>query len=219
MIKVKYEKFYSRVPFLLSIVLLVLSVSGCATFLGNDLPDYTFADISSAPLPEKKVCLIVNYKNCDKECHEFYDPTYEMLEKSGFFRRDCTPNPDEKNNLQMEELYELKIAYHPLALISVGISALTLGIIPGYAHNNVTARIQIKKKDQIIKEYVYHEHADLWVHLSMLFIRSEHNNLAINKKFRKRLYMNFLHDFSRDFNNGLYEPNKITSPSDVSASK
>ncbi len=213
------EQFFSRLRFSLSFLLLAFSLSGCATFLGNDLPVYTFADLPPAPPREKRACLIVNYKDCDKACHELNDPINEMLEKSGYFRRDCVASPDEKNNLYINELTDLKVAYYPLALLSVGISGLTLGIIPGYARDNVTSRIQIKKNDQIIKEYVYHEHADFWIHLSMLFFRSEHNELVTTKKYRERLYMNFLHDFSPDFNNGMYDPYKINAPSEVSASK
>ena len=213
------EHFFSRLRFSLAFLLFAISLSGCATFLGNDLPAYTFADLPPAPPLEKRACLIVTYKDCDKACHELNDPISEMLEKSGFFRRDCSSNADEKNNLHMAELTDLKVAYYPLALLSVGISELTLGIIPGYARDNVTSRIQLKKNEQIIKEYVYHEHADFWIHLSMLFLRSAHNELATTKKYRARLYMNFLHDFSRDFNNGMYDPYKITTPAEVSASK
>ena len=213
------EQFFSWIRLSLSFLLLAISLSGCATFLGNDLPVYTMADLPPAPPLEKRACLIVNYKDCDKTCHELSDPIYEMLEKSGFFRRDCTPNADDKKNLHMMELTDLKIAYHPLALLSVGISELTLGIIPGYACDNVTSKIQIKNNSEIIKEYVYHEHADLWVHLSMLFLRSEHNEVATTKKYHERLYMNFLHDFSRDFNNGMYDPYKINTAAEVSVSK
>jgi len=90
-------------------------------------------------------------------------------------------------------------------------------IIPLYAITYCAMyRIQIKKKDQIVKEYVYREHADSWMHLSMLFKMSDHTPRATIHELQKRVYMNFLHDFSRDFNDGLFDLEKINSLPKVS---
>jgi len=77
------EQLFSRLRFSLTFLLFAIGLSGCATFLGNDLPAYTFADLPPAPPLEKRTCLIVSYKDdCDKACHESNDPINEMLEKS-----------------------------------------------------------------------------------------------------------------------------------------
>jgi hypothetical protein len=197
---------FSQQCFLVSLLAVVLCLSGCATFMSHDLPDYTFADLPPAP-KEKKVCLVVDFKDCDEKCHEWNDPVYEMFERSGYFLMasgHCTPNSDLKDRFYMTTQVKVKHDNWPVAFISGFICGATFGIIPGYEKDSVTTSIQIKKQGQMIKEYVYREYSESWIHLAMLFKMSDHAPRKAMHELQNRVYMNFLHDFSHDFNNDLF---------------
>jgi hypothetical protein len=187
----------------LLLIVLCFWVSGCASFPGRDLPKYTYADL--APASEKKTCLVFP-ENSDKRTQEFIDAAIAMFEKSGYFLKAperCTPNGDEKQNLMKVDFRsDLKAVNLIGAVISGFVCGATLTIVPAYARDEFVMTVQFRRNDQLVKEYVYREHMNSWIHLSMLFMMSGHSQHATIHEIYDRMVMNFLYEYSRDIQQG-----------------
>lgn len=200
-----------------------VSLTGCASFPGHNIPAYTFEDFPPAPSPEQKVCLIVHdEKDCDKECREFNDSINEMFEKSGYFLKapeHCNPNSNADHyNLILNFEPDREPGYMAIAVVSGFIGGATFGIVPAFERDHLLFKFRLKKNDELVKEYVYREYVDTWIEILMLFKMSGHTPRTATKEVFKHVIMNFLHDFSQDFNKAMFDPEKIKSPPGVSAS-
>ncbi len=200
-----YKEALFRLP--LSLLVLGFLFSGCASFPGNELPVYTLTDLPPAASPEKSVCLLsVPDKGCDEECQENFKPIMEMFEKSGYFQKapeHCTPGSNEKGfSINFTNETDYKFGNIALAVISGFICGATYGIVPAYERTDFTVKAQLKKNDNLLKEYVYREHVDTWIHPLMLIKMRDYSPNATAKEITKRVYMNFLHDYSLDVQQG-----------------
>jgi hypothetical protein len=183
--------------------MLCFGLSGCASFPGKDLPNYTYDDL--APAPEEKMCTVFP-ENSTGRIREFIDTSIVMFEKSGYFLKapeHCTPTGDEKHNvMKVDFRNDIKAANLVGALISGFVCGATLTIVPGFARDELVMTIQLKRNDNLVKEYIYREHMDTWIHLFMLFKMADHMPHSAAREIYDRMIMNFLYDYSRDIQQG-----------------
>lgn len=204
----KFAGLYGNRPNVLRFGLLLLMfcfwVSGCASFPGKHLPDYTYADLAPAP-EEEKICLVSSDKR-EKKAEDAPDATIAMFEKSGYFLKapeHCTPTGDPvQKGFKVYFRNDTGFAGMAFAAASGFVSGASLLIIPAYARDDFVLTVQLKKYDQLVKEYVYHEHMNTWLHVSMLFMMPGRMPRATIHKIYARMIMNFLYDYSHDVQQG-----------------
>lgn len=195
--------------FALVSMILLLNVSGCATFPGKDTPVYTFANLP--PAPEKKTCIVISDKYANKYTEEDraeIDEIVSMFEKSGYFLKAperCTPNDNDKSS-EMDVNFERNFKPGPylVDLINAFISGYTLTIIPSRYREYYVMDVQLKRNDLVVKQYVYRDHTERWVQLFYLFKRPQPDyskRTAIHDVY-SRMIMNFLYDYTHDVQNG-----------------
>lgn len=183
----------------LLIFVLYIFVSGCASFVSKDLPTYTYADLP--PAVGEKTCLVIA-DDLQKEVRETTEETIAMLEKSGYFLKSperCTPqSPGSVNSITFDFKNEHKAVNFVVGFISGFISGSTFTIFPAYGRDDFKLTVQFKMNGELIREYVYRDHINTWIHLSMLFIMSDHKPRDIIRQVYERMIMNFLYDYSRE---------------------
>ena len=199
---------YIPVPFRASFRLLTLSflaislwLSGCASFSGKDLPLRTYADL--APAPEEKMCLVTQpSSSISGESREVVDTTFAMLEKSGFFLKapeHCTPDEKEiHNSIKWDFHNDTPAGNKAFAIMSGFICGFTFTLVPGFERDELQLKVQFRKNDQLVKDYVYRERVDTWIHLSMLVMMLNHHPRDTVREIYERMVMNFLYDYSHD---------------------
>ncbi len=152
------------------------------------------------------MCLVVSEKGVGRN-REILDKTIAMLEKSGYFLKAperCTPNKDDRHyDIQVHLKNEVKAGNMAVAVISGFICGATLTVIPAYARDEYVLTVELKRNDQPVKEYVYREHMNSWIHFSMLFMMPNHMPWTGVHVIYERMIMNFLHDYSRDVRQGM----------------
>ncbi len=179
-------------------------MSGCASFPGKEIPDYSFRDL--APPPTEKICLVVPETVPEKN-RTSMEEAIAVLEKSGYFLKAperCTPDGESiQYALSLDFRNDVKAANIAVAILTGFISGYTLTIVPGYGRDDFILTAEFRKKDgQLIKKYVYQDHINTWIHLTMLFMMPNHNPRAAINEIYQRMLMNFLYDFSRDVQKG-----------------
>lgn len=186
-------------------LILFLVVNGCATFPGKDIPIYTFADLPLAP--ENKQCLVISDK-CTKETCADIDAIIATFEKSGYFLKapeHCTPKDDYKSNaMKMDFDWNFRTGPYLVDLVNHFISGFTFTILPARGRDYYVMTVQIKRNDQIVKQYVYRDHIERWIQLFYLFKRPEPDysyQVALHEMY-DRMVMNFLYDYARDVQKG-----------------
>jgi hypothetical protein len=192
-------------PLLAILVLLTcILFTGCASFPGKNLPDRTFVDLAPEPEdPAKKLCLVTPDMSTISEAdRELYAVSVAMLEKSGLFLKvpeHGTPSgqPTQKH-IKLDFRPEFKAGDIAVAVISGIVSGLTLTIVPAYARDSFVLTVQIRLGEELVKESVYREQMNTWIHLSMLFMLPEHWPRNVIGEIYDRSIMNFLYDYSHD---------------------
>ncbi len=192
--------FKSHTPILvLSFLTFALWLNGCASFPGKEIPSYTYSDLG--PPPQEKTCLVSKPTGSMKDAdREVIDRTFAMLEKSGFFLKapeHCSPNGEK---IQNSIKWDFRIGTTPgntaVAIISGFISGFTFTLLPGFERDYVQLTVQQRKNDQVLKEYVYRENIDTWVHFSLLFMMPSHRPYDVWREIYDRMVMSFLYDYS-----------------------
>ena len=201
---ISFARFRFRVPVLaLSLLAFGLYLSGCASFPGKDLPMYTYTDLAPAPADKDKMCLETSPTGTlQDEIREFIDTTFTILEKSGFFLKapeHCKQNDEEKlTDIKWIFRNDTPVENRVFAFVSGFVSGFTFTILPAFERDELLLKVQFLKSGRLMKEYAYREHVDTWMHLSTLFITSDHKPNDITREIYHRMIMNFLYDYSRD---------------------
>lgn len=72
-------------------------------------------------------------------------------------------------------------------------------IIPAYDKQDYILTVQVKKGDQLLKQYEYKQHMYTWVQLPLMFILMPTNAPAkVEKKVIDNMLLNFLYDSQKD---------------------
>jgi hypothetical protein len=182
--------------YLLIGTVLSFAVVGCASFPGKELPKYTFEQIEP---PAKKVSVdyeaifLMQGQEVAFMVREFEERISKIFAKANFFL---------KYGLGIGSAdYHFKITLNhteaqPTFMTLV--SGITLTLIPWNAKDEFSLSIEVKKGDQLLKEYQYKEHMDTWFQLFMIFLTPTHHPVKVKEQIIDDLLLNFLHDLKED---------------------
>jgi len=85
-----------------------------------------------------------------------------------------------------------------VAIASGFLSGSTLMILPGYATDTFVLSVDVKKENQVLKHYEYHDSMNTWIELFLIFWMSVHSPVQVRAEIIDNMLLNFLHDLQRD---------------------
>jgi hypothetical protein len=202
---------------LLLSVLFALSVSGCASFPGKELPTYSHEQVA---VPANKISVtydvkaIMLRKETARSAEAVDKEINKILSASPVFARAAAGAGTGDYHLSFVFRNEGNEAF---AFVSGFISGLTLTVIPGYAKDNYILDVDVKQGDGVLKTYSYRDHVDTWIQLLLVFLTPSHWPGDVAKSTIDNMVMNFVHDFAKDVQSGVLLPNKRTDSSRIKA--
>lgn len=152
----------------LCFVLLGLLSAGCAGFAGKAPPSYTYDQI---PRVEQKPAISYDVKALESgEEHAENTKTLYQMVKAVFLLSEVVSSMEA---VPESEGYHLSVKMDidtntPLAVLSGIVTGLTYTIIPGFQRFHLTLTADVKREGKLIKQYVYRDHMDEWIHILML---------------------------------------------------
>ncbi len=201
-----FQKERIRLLFTAFTALAVLLIgNGCATYSGKDIPVITLADLP--PAPDDKTCLVISDK-CTKDTCTDIDEIISIFEKSGYFLKapeHCTPKDSYRSNKMIVTFdWTFRTGPYMVDLMNAFISGYTLTIIPMRMRDYYSMKVELKRNDRVVKQYMYSDHIERWLHLYFAFKRPNPDYSAREAvhDIYNRMIMNFLNDYANDVQKG-----------------
>jgi hypothetical protein len=85
-----------------------------------------------------------------------------------------------------------------LAFLSGFISGFTFTVLPGYARDEYVLVADVKKGDQVLKQYQYKDYVGTWIQLFLVFLAPTHWPPNVTRDVVDNMLLNFLHDLEAD---------------------
>lgn len=180
------------------VFLLAIILSGCASFPGKDLPRYTYQDLKAsegkASVSYDARFIALGNEN-SKAAETFKNKVERVLKSSNSFEKISTAAASEEYHFSFLLKSE---GNYPLAFISGFISGFTFTVLPGFARDEYTLTVDVKKQGQLVKQYQYKQHVDTWIQLFLIALTVKHSPVDVTEQAVDDLLMNFMHDFQQD---------------------
>ncbi len=171
---------------------------GCASFPGNNLPKYTYEQVlvrEPKPAVDYDVkCFSLDRENAGSVSH-FQGEIEKVFAKSNVFSKFSPGTGREKYHLSLVLKNDGNIA---AAFISGFVSGFTFTVLPGFARDNFTLIVDVKKGDQLLKQYRYENYMDTWIQLFMIFLTPTHSPVDMGKEVIDGMLLAFLNDLQKD---------------------
>ena len=177
---------------------LFLSVAGCASFAGKELPRYTYEQI--VPNPQKpSIDYDAKFLTLGREnaaaVRMFQEQIEKVFRKSTLFERFDAGIGSAKFHFSMALQNEGNIV---AAGVSGFISGLTLTLLPAYARDEYILTVDVKKGNQLLKQYRYKHYMDSWIELFLIFLTPTHFPPNVAREVIDDMLLNLLHDVQKD---------------------
>lgn len=184
--------------------LLCLIAVGCASFPGKEFPKYSYDQITirepKPPIDYDATFLSLGRENA-RAVNIFQGEIEKIFSKSSVFSNFRAGTGKERYHFSLVLKNEGEIA---AAMLSGFISGLTLTILPAYARDDHILTVDVKRENQLIKQYRYNHYLDTWIQLFLIFMTPTHAPLDVAKGVIDDMLLAFLHDLQKD--NLLQEP-------------
>lgn len=187
-----------RIFLRISLLMLVATTTGCASFSAQLLPIRSYDEV--APSPTRPISSfdydISMMLNGDKvgAVTGYEKAITNVFSKAGGFK---TIQPGKGTE-------QYHISFNPGGEVSLtrigfwaGFSAGTLFLIPTTTTSDYSLEVVLFKDNQEIKRYAYHETTRYWFHISMLFATA-HRLRDVDEEIMEQMLLNLLHDMKRD---------------------
>jgi hypothetical protein len=175
-----------------------LSVVGCASFPGKQLPIYTYEQIAPQD-PKPSIDYDAKFISLGRENAAAVRILQEEIEKvfnrSNLFSTISAGIGSEKYHLSIVLKDEGNVA---LAFLSGFISGLTFAVLPAYGRDEYVLSVDVKKGDQLLKQYQYKDHMNSWIQLFLIVLTPTHWPPDVAKNIIDNMLLNFLHDVEND---------------------
>lgn len=182
----------------LCLALLALLLTGCAGFSGRVPPSYTYEQI---PRIEQKPAISYDakYLESGKEHAENTKTLYRVV-KIVFLLSEVVSSMEA---VPASDGYHLSVKMEtdtnaPLAFLSGFISGLTFTIIPGFQRFHFTLTAEVKRGNELIKQYVYKDYMDEWIHIVMLPFMSTHYPTHVAGEVVEHMVRKLAYDMAAD---------------------
>lgn len=181
-----------------AIVLLAISLSGCASFQGHELPQIDVTNFKNNSA-QYSLDYSIRWQSFGKESavgiKPFEEIVTETLNETSLF---SSYKPGVGNS---EIHFDLVMNNHGnlvASLLSGYISGFTLLVIPAYAKDEYTLTAEVSKNDKFIKRYQYDDHMSTWIGWIFLPVMPTHTPNETSKKVMKNMFQTFLMDLQSD---------------------
>lgn len=147
---------------------------GCASFPGNELPKYSYDQLT---VPQQKVAIDFDarFVSFGKEnaggVKFFQDRIEKVFAKSQVFAGSSAAVGSAPYHLSLTLENSGNLGG---AMITGFLSGLTFTVLPGYAKDEYLLKVDVKQGDTLLKQYQYRDHMETWVELFMIFGMPSH---------------------------------------------
>ena len=189
---------FSEFRFLIcALVIFCFSISGCASFPGKELPTLTYQQLDR---PTQKQSIDYDVRSpIIRGTVSFEDEVKIVFNRSDIFVNFHTGSGSERLHLSISFDYGPNLLGNTIVAIgSAIICGATFFILPGYANDDIYLHVDVKKDDQILKHYEYHDSVKTWFQLGMVFWAASNSILTVDRDVIDNMLLNFLHDFQKD---------------------
>lgn len=177
-------------------ILAGLILTGCIGVAGKLPPSYTYEQIPRVR-PKPAISYDAKFLSDGKE-HVESTAGFESMVKMVFLVSDVFSKVEvapESNGYHISVKMEAE-SNPSMERLSKVVSAVTLYLIPTYAHYPVTLTVDVKQGNELIKQYVYKDYLDIWRHLFLLVVPRP-TNRAVTQLIEHML-LKFVHDVTED---------------------
>ncbi len=175
-------------------ILSCLTLAGCASFPGKQLPIYTYEQIVPRD-PKPSIDYDAKFISLGREnaaaVRIFQEEIEKVFSKSNVFSKFSAGIGSEKYHLSLVLRNEGNVG---AAAISGFISGFTFTVIPAYARDEYILIIDVKRGDQLLKQYQYKDHMNSWIQLFLIFLTPTHWPPDVARSVIDNMLLNFLHD-------------------------
>jgi hypothetical protein len=185
--------------------LLSASLCGCmASFPVHKLPQYSAEEI---PTPNKKLAVSYTAKSFSwsgenqRQTATLYQEINEVLQQSNDFT--FIASDKDADGYHYSFYFRDDKEESDFSVISVYLSNITLGILPGHWRTNYSLIVEVKKSNQSIKNYVYQDQTSEWMQILLLPAALVHPTRRTLVEVVDNMLRNFVHDFVDDQNSGV----------------
>jgi hypothetical protein len=85
-----------------------------------------------------------------------------------------------------------------LGFISGFICGLSLFVIPAYARDDYILTVDVKKGEEVLKQYQYKDHLNTWIQLFLVFMTPTHHPDKVVREVMDNMLLKFLYDLESD---------------------
>ncbi len=182
-------------------------LSGCAAFPGLTLPQYTYDQLTP---PQKK-------PSVDYDAKTFKDSSGPLVrvDVEGLFHEEINKVFAQSNLFSKYNAgtvggeYHFSFDFETNPYIPEGASRLfnaidtltwmfSCGIIPMFGKQNLTLTVNVKKGDQVIKQYVYKDYVDMWCEDLLFVMMPIYSPTKAVRETMDEMLLVFLHDLEED---------------------
>ncbi len=186
--------------YVLSLLICSVIFSGCASFPNQGFPKYSYDQLK----PQETKPLVdydLNYEWSNNRAKPdvlelFHEDMKQVFAKSNLFSK-CSPG---KGNSDYHfSIFMKNEGDNTSTQLSGIISGLTLTLIPVKVTDEFILTVDVKKGDNVIKQYQYKHSIDTWIQLFLVFMTPSHSPIKTLHQTWEDMLLAFLHDFEKDY--------------------
>jgi hypothetical protein len=179
------------------LALFLFVCTGCASFRCNELPQLGRNDLT----PENRMPAITYTWNSGVSVPGFAVSTAfagsssEWLFRSAFADAHNAPSA---NDLHVDLYFSSEMRQPTFSMGLMLLSIFSLGIIPGYAREDLHLRARLENQSQLVKEYQYSDSTETWMHLFIIPWCFSHDPSVVEKAVLENMLLHLIRDLRRD---------------------
>jgi hypothetical protein len=179
------------------LAILLLACPGCAGFRGELLPQLGRNDLT----PANRMPAISYTWNSGIPARglapntAFAGSSSEWLFRSAFVDARNAPGA---NDIHIDLYFQSEMRQPTFSMGLMLLSIFSLGIIPGYACDDLSLRAQLQNQGQIVKEYQYVDSVDTWMHLFMIPWAFSHDPAVVEREALENMLLHLIRDLRKD---------------------
>jgi hypothetical protein len=197
------SRFFLIVRCLTIAIICSIILSGCAGFSGSTLPQYTYNQLKP---PQKKHSIDYDAKDVavaslgslfDSE-GMLQEEINKVFAESHFFSTYNTGTVGGEYHFSFVFSKDEEAIPFAFRLVDNLLFAFSAGFVPMYDKFDLTLSVDVKKDDQVIKQYVYKDHVNSWVETLLIIMAPIYYPKKAVRETMDKMLLVFLHDLKED---------------------
>jgi hypothetical protein len=192
----------SRYLFHTLAVLLCSLIIGCAGFPDKELK-YSYDQIVPRdPKPSidyDRSFYMGDYRGGDGVRDKMFNEEVEkVFSKSMLFSKVSPGIGNEPVHLSLVMFFTGSTNEFSVYILNALLTSITLGVIPFHGTLNFELRVDVKKGNQLLKQYRYNNTISTWCQLFLVVLTPTHFPLNVERAIMDDMLLNFLYDIQQD---------------------